>query len=124
MVTPGAGGAGRRRPLKRNKGLSDEKAKMMVDDLRPRARTVSSTERRIEVKMGKTIEIGKFEFVRIDASLSVRLPDGVDLNEAYDEAWGVVTEQLDKKETSACESASRNVRDGLRREAMRGRRRR
>lgn len=76
-------------------------------------------DRRIEVKVGKTIEVAKFEFARIDASFSRRLREGEDVEVAYGEAWDLVNEQVGEQATAAAEGSKEKVFRSLRREAGR-----
>ena len=104
-----------RKPLNRRASAEGLGRKPSRDSLR---------DRRCEVKFGKTIEVAKFEFVRVDVSYGGRIPEGMTAEEAYDEAWGTVEEQLDKKVEAACKSSSQQVVNKLRREAKRARRER
>jgi hypothetical protein len=54
------------------------------------------TNRRIEVTLGRTINLGNFNMLKPQVGLTVDVPEEEDLQEAYDVVYSIVSEQLDK----------------------------
>jgi hypothetical protein len=54
------------------------------------------TNRRIEVTLSRTINLGNYESFKPQVGLTVDVPDNEDLQEAYDVVYSIVSEQLDK----------------------------
>lgn len=50
--------------------------------------------RRVEVKLGKTLNTGDYESLRIDVGYSADVAEGALLDEVYSEAWEYVEGQL------------------------------
>jgi hypothetical protein len=54
------------------------------------------TNRRIEVTLSRTINLGNYESFKTQVGLTVDVPDNEDLQEAYSEVYSIVSEQLNK----------------------------
>ena len=52
--------------------------------------------RRLEVSIGRTVNLGDFESVRIDVGLSFDILDNSLLDKEYSNAWDAVEEQIGK----------------------------
>ena len=50
--------------------------------------------RRVEVSIGRTINLGDFESLRVCAGLSFDIADNVEMKSSYEEAWGIVETQV------------------------------
>jgi len=57
----------------------------------------NSTKRRIEVSLGKTINLGDYESMRVDVTYAADLKDKEDAVEAYESCWELVDRELSKK---------------------------
>ena len=53
--------------------------------------------RRIEVRMGETANLGNFESFRVDIGMSADIPDTSDINEEYDKMIDIVEDRLSKE---------------------------
>ena len=54
--------------------------------------------RKIEVALGRTVNTGNYESLKIHVSLAGDIGDAVSLDHAYDEAFEVVEKELLKRE--------------------------
>ena len=54
-------------------------------------------DRRIEVKVGKTINIGNYESERVDISLGGTIEDDENLIVVYDEVFEMLNNELNKR---------------------------
>jgi len=55
------------------------------------------TERRVKFNLGRTINLGNFESVRVDYGEEVTVDEGIDMDEARTALKFVVKEQLEKE---------------------------
>ena len=51
--------------------------------------------RRIEVSMTRTVNLGNYESVRFQAGLSQDISDDIELDDAYEELWDTVIGQVE-----------------------------
>lgn len=54
-------------------------------------------DRRIEVKVGKTINLGNYESERIDIALGGTIENDEDVNVVYDEVFELLSDELNKR---------------------------
>jgi len=52
--------------------------------------------RRLEVRMGTTINMGDYESLRLDVGMAVDLPDGADDAQAYEDMCDYLADEIDK----------------------------
>lgn len=53
--------------------------------------------RRIEVRMGETVNLDEFEFFRLDIGMSADISDSADLDKEYDKMIDIVEDRLNKE---------------------------
>ena len=54
-------------------------------------------DRRIEVKVGKTVNLGNYESERIDIALGGTIENDEDVNVVYDEVFELLNDELNKR---------------------------
>ncbi len=54
-------------------------------------------DRRIEVKVGKTVNLGNYESERIDIALGGTIENDEDVNVVYDEVFELLNSELNKR---------------------------
>ena len=53
-------------------------------------------DRKITVKIGRTINMGNYESLRADAGLESKIPDGEDSSEYYKSMWNEVNSEVSR----------------------------
>lgn len=75
----------------------------------PRRRIIKKKNRRIEVSVTRTVNLGNFESLKVQAGYAEDIKQGASIERKYNEAWNLVNYQIDNAIEENLQDGDSNV---------------